>query len=126
MKFAYDQHYFPPAPSIKIRLAPLDESFQVGPLVALVDTGADVSIIPIQHIEPLQLQADNRKYLRSQWGDSRIVDTYRLDVGIGEMRLPFVEVIADEIGEELIVGRNLLNKLNLRLNGPRQFLEISD
>jgi predicted aspartyl protease len=124
MKFSYDIDYFPPAPSVEIRLGVPDESFTVGPLRALVDTGADVSIVPLHYIEPLSVQVDNRKYLRSQWGEHRQVDTYLLDVGIGDMRLPVVEIIADEQGGEVILGRNVLNKLVMTLNGPEQMLEI--
>jgi hypothetical protein len=45
-------------------------------------------------------------------------------VGIGDMRLPVVEIIADEQGGEVILGRNVLNKLVMTLNGPEQMLEI--
>ena len=126
MKFSYNTHYFPPAPMMEIRLARLDESFQIGPLTALVDTGADASLIPMQYLTSLQLQPDNRKYLRSQWGEARLVDTYWVDIGIGDLRLPFIEVIADELGDEVIIGRNLLNKLNLQLAGPRRQLVVSE
>lgn len=126
MKFSYDTSYFPPAPSLEIKLAVPEEAFEVGPLTALVDTGADVTIVPIRHIDPLKIQVDNRKFLRSQWGERRVVDTYLLDVGLGNIRLPLVEVIADELGNEVIIGRNVLNKLVATLNGPAQSMEISD
>ena len=48
MRFAYDtRRYFPPAPHIEIRLGLPDESLAVGPLQAFVDTGADVSLVPM-------------------------------------------------------------------------------
>ena len=72
-----------------------NESLTVGPLRAFVDTGADGLLAPFRHIEPLGAQIDNRKYLRSQWGVQRIVDVYLLNVGIGGLRLPLVEVVAD-------------------------------
>lgn len=124
MKFSYDPNYFPPAPSIEILLGVPDENLTIGPLLALVDTGADASILPVQYIRPLGLQIDNRKYLRSQWGERRVVDTYLMDVGIGRIRLPLVEMIADERGNEIILGRNLLNKLVMTFNGPKQILAI--
>jgi hypothetical protein len=40
------------------------------------------------------------------------------------MRLPAVEVVADERGEEVIIGRNVLNFLVMTLNGPKRVLEI--
>lgn len=125
MKFSYNTNYFPPAPSVEIWLGIPEQALEVGPLLALVDTGADASIIPIHHIELLKIQVDNRKYLRSQWGERRLVDTYLLDVAIGQMRLPLIEIIADELGDEVILGRNILNKLIATLDGPRQILKLS-
>jgi hypothetical protein len=38
--------------------------------------------------EPLGVQIDNRKVLRSPWGERQVVDVYLLDVEIGDLRLP--------------------------------------
>ncbi len=125
MKFPYNAcNYFPPAPSIEIWLGVLDESLAVGPLHALVDTGADATIVPSHHIRPLDVHVDDRKYLRTQWGERRIVDIYFLDVGICGLRLPCMEIVVDDMSDEIVVGRNVLNKLSLLLNGPGQVLEI--
>ena len=126
MKFSYDPNYFPPMPSVTIWLGVPDESLTIGPLSACVDTGADIASIPFQHIRLLKVQVDNRKYLRSQWGERRLVDICFLDMGIGNMRLPFVEIVADDWSEEVILGRNVLNKLIMTLNRPKQLLEILD
>ncbi|HET7089983.1 MAG TPA: retroviral-like aspartic protease family protein [Anaerolineae bacterium] len=124
MRFSYDTNYFPPAPSVEISLGIPNESLAVGPLRAVVDTGADVLLVPLRYIGPLGAQIDNRKTLRSQWGEPRKVDVYVLDVGIGDLRFPVIEVIADEVGDEIVLGRNVLNKLTLTLHGPLQVLEI--
>ena len=124
MKFAYDTHYVPPAPHIEIRLGLPSESLAIGPLQAFVDTGADISLVPLHYIEPLQAQVENQKFLRSQWGERRQVDIYALDVGIGATRLAAIKVVADEIGSEVILGRDVLNKLLVTLNGPKMELEI--
>ncbi len=67
---------------------------------------------------------DNHKYARSQWGERRMVDIYVLDIGIGDSRILSVETIGDASGEEIVLGRDVLNKLILTLNGPKQFLEL--
>ena len=110
MKFSYNTNYYPPAPNLEIRLGLPDESLKVGPLPALVDTGADFTIVPVEIIEPLEVQIDDRKYL--------------LNVGVEDLRLPLVEIIADELGDEVILGRNVINKLIMILNGREQTLEI--
>ncbi|MFZ1472519.1 MAG: retropepsin-like aspartic protease [Anaerolineae bacterium] len=125
MKFSYDRAYYPSAPSIEIYLAAPESSWTIGPLQAFVDTGADVSLIPAKHIQSLGIPPDDRKFLRSQWGERRKVDVYWLDIGIGGWRFPMTEIVADDRGQEIVVGRNLLNKLVLTLNGPEQVLEVS-
>ena len=124
MKFAYNTDYVPPAPHLEIRLAVPDEAFRMTPLAVLVDTGADATIVPLRYIEPLGVQIDNRKTLRSQWGERRIVDVYLLDVQVGDLRLPLIEIIGDERGTEAILGRSVLNRLTMVLDGPKQTLEI--
>jgi len=124
MKFPYDRAYYPGAASMEIRLAAPESSWAMGPLRAFVDTGADVCLIPTKYIEPLGIPPDDRKFLRSQWGERRKVDVFWLDIGIGNWRFPMTEIVADDRGQEIIVGRNLLNKMILTLNGPAQLLDV--
>ena len=124
MKFAYDQSYFPTAPHIEIWIGVPEESLSVGPLSAFVDSGADATIIPISYIRPLKLEVADRKRIRSPWGDAHIVDIYFVDLGIGDVNLPPIEVVADENSEEIIVGRNVLNRLRVVLDGIKQVVEV--
>lgn len=126
MKSVYDASLVPPAPSVEIRLGAPGESLSIGPLPALIDTGADVCIVPARLIAPLDLPVDDERYLRSYGGDRRRVRIYTLDLGIGLLRLPAVEFLADDVESEIILGRNALNKLVMLLDGPGQELEIRD
>lgn len=126
MRYTYATHYFPPAPFIEIRIGILEESLRIGPLLAFVDTGADATLIPIRYIRQLSILAVENKFLRSQWGERRSVKTYGVDVGVADIRLPAIEVIADTRRDEIIVGRNVLNLLRLHLDGPKQIIEISE
>src|SRR6266852_5997206 len=126
MRFPYDTHrYHPPAPHLAIRLGLPDESLAVGPLQAFVDTGADASLVPLRYIDQLGAEAENQRNLRSQWGERRQVDIYVLDIAIGGVRLPSITVVGDDISDEIILGRDVLNKLIVTLNGPEQFLEVN-
>lgn len=124
MRFAYTTHSQPAAPVVPIWIGPPYASLRVGPLQAYVDTGADGTIVPIRHLAPLTLVLADRSLLRSQWGERRLVKTYWLDIAIGEFKLPSIQVVGDEQGDEIILGRNLLNKFVLTLNGPQRLLEI--
>ena len=77
-------------------------------------------------MRPLHVKALRRRTLRSQWGERRPVDVYIVEIGIGDnLRLPWVEAVADDIGSELVLGRSALNKLRVLLDGPRATVEIS-
>jgi len=82
--------------------------------------------VPSRYVERLGLPVDNQKYLVSQSGQRRVVNVYALDVGIADIRLPAMEIVADERGADVIVGRNILNRLNITLRGPQRELEIHD
>ena len=45
---------------------------------------------------------------------------YHVDTYLGEVVFPGVPVIGDERGDEVILGRDVLNRLALILDGPRQ------
>lgn len=124
MRFPYNLDYHPPAPFLMVQWAVPGTNRTTELLSAFVDTGADGTIVPEKYIMPLQLPIDDRKYLRSQWGERRTVDIYRMEVRIGEIRFPFVEIVADEIGDEIVVGRNILNHLILTFNGPNLQLNV--
>ncbi len=126
MKFPYNIDYFPPAPAVDIFLGKADESFKIGPLSALVDSGADGTVVPARYLGEFQAEIADRKIIRSHWGEARIVSIYLLDVGIAGVRLPAIEIVADELSVDILIGRNILNKLRVFLDGPKQTIEISE
>lgn len=63
-------------------------------------------------------------WLRSQWGERRMALVYVLDVHIGLLRQPAIRVVRDDRGKEVILGRDVLNKMRLLLDGPAQTTEI--
>ncbi len=51
---------------------------------------------------------------------------FTVDIGIDQLCLPAVEVVGDERGNEIILGRNVLNKLRLLLDGPNALTKMLD
>ncbi len=63
--------------------------------------------------------------VRSHLGkEVRRVSVYSVDLVIGTVRLPDIEVVGDDWNREIILGRNVLNKLELLLDGPRGVTEL--
>jgi predicted aspartyl protease len=89
-------------------------------LAALVDTGADVSVMPLAAVQDLSLPVVATTRLAGVAGAlDASLHAALVEVG-GLSRL--AEVVA--LGEEAILGRDLVNQLVLGLDGPRRLLEI--
>jgi hypothetical protein len=56
--------------------------------------------------------------LRSQWGEPRRVYLYVVDMKIGDFDLPGIYVVGDDRGNECVLGRNVINRLKMLLDGP--------
>lgn len=109
--------YTPPTPALEITLR-LPEGRSLEPMKALIDTGADATIVPIHIIQQLSPRSIETAFLRSPWGERRTVELYILDIQTDNLTVPGVEIVGDHLGQELILGRNVLNKLILLLDGP--------
>ncbi len=125
MKTPYAAKYFPPAPVFSIHLAVQGQAPQIGPEVALIDTGADGTFVPTAFLEELSIPAIYMANVRSHLAaEIHRVSVYKIDIVFDSIRLPGIEVVADDWNSEIIVGRNVLNKLQLLLDGPRQTTEF--
>lgn len=125
MKIPYSEDYFPPAPVLSVTLAPPAESPQTGPHNALVETGADGTFVPTVFLEKLGAPAEYLTNVRSHLGkELRRVSVHKIDILFGTLRLPEIEVVGDDWGSEIIIGRNVLNKLKLLLDGPNRTTEL--
>jgi len=63
--------------------------------------------------------------LRSQWGERRSVFLYLVDVQIAHIVLPGIYVVGDDRGDEIVIGRDVLNRLRILLDGPNNVSRIT-
>lgn len=124
IKTPYSADYFPPIPILPVSLSYNGTSERSGPFDAIVDTGADATIIPELLAQRLQATPLNSAQLRTQWGDVHPVTLYLLDVTIGGQTLPGVVVAGDPVTDEIVLGRDVLNKLQLFLDGLQQNVHL--
>lgn len=112
----YNTTYDPPVPVCDITLESAEGARVT--LAALIDTGADATLIPVPHLRAIGARQVFEMGLRSQWGERRMVYLYLVDVHVGGVTLPGVYVVGDEMGDEVILGRDVLNRLRITLDGP--------
>ena len=85
---------------------------------AFVDSGADWTIVPSSLIEQIAATWRDRAWLRSQWGEPRLIRRFEIDVRIADRTFPSLLVVEDDRGEEVILGRNFLQYVRAMLDGP--------
>jgi predicted aspartyl protease len=124
MSIPYSHDYFPAFPVLTISLAPVQERVLVGPLIALIDTGADGTTIPLKYLIDMDIPLDAPVRIRGPWGHSRSVKTFTVDIVINGVRFPNIEVVGDPLSEDILVGRNILNRFILLLDGPNRATDV--
>lgn len=120
MRYPYNSRYLPPMPVVEVALGVSGGDFPLGPLPSIIDTGADITIVPREYLMRLDAPVVASGYLRSPWGGRSSVKIYEVNVRVGEHDLYDVEVAGEPGGREVLLGRNLLNQLDLRLDGPNE------
>ena len=124
MIYRYSRNVYPPAPTVEVTFVAAAENLRVGPLPVFVDTGADGTIVPISYLNEIRAPTTTEMSIRSQWGERHRVLLYLVDVRIGGVTLPGIEVVGDEVSDEIVLGRDVLNRLRMLLNGPEETTEI--
>lgn len=124
MAIPYDFSKIPAAPNLEIQVsAPETFSFSE-PLRALVDTGADFSVVPLQYLLSVDAPETRSAFARGLWGKRQPVTLYLVDIRLEIGTFSGIEVIGTDDEDEAILGRNVLNKLFLLLEGPNQQIQI--
>ncbi len=126
MTYPYNLTYDPPIPSLQIHLSVPDRDTTLGPLAGIVDTGADGTMIPLTYLKQLAAKTVDDAWVRSHWGEWRQVVLYMVDIRVESITLPGLYVVGDEDGNEIVLGRNFLNRLRLLLDGPATVTRILD
>jgi len=105
-----------------------DETGQTTPLLtAILDTGADGTIVPIIILEAAGFKPSRqRRRLVPASGTvaAEIVPGYLLNLRVGALELYDVDVYGSRTVNDIILGRNVLNKLRFLYDGPQRYIEL--
>ncbi len=125
MKYPYDTSYQPPFPVIRVVLYNSEEELRTATENALLDTGSDGSLVPIAYLRQILAPTLTDTRIRSHWGEWRPAQLFLVDLEIDNLRLPGIFVVGDEQGNEIVLGRNVLNRLRILLDGPANLADIA-
>ena len=124
LTFQYDESYFPAFPVVEIEIDGYDATSARQTLLALVDSGADGSMIPFPMLQAVGATFEDSVQMRGVTGGVQTVDRYTIAVRIGVHVVQAVHAVAVASDGEAVIGRDVLNDLVVTLNGPAHVIEI--
>lgn len=121
--FDYDTTYHPPIPTVELIIGPALKEVTLE-LKALVDSGADATLVPVSILKQLGARRSRKAWMRGTTGGRVLVDLYAIAVQVGPYQQGLLDVVGAVVGDEVIVGRDILNHLIVTLNGPAHVVEL--
>jgi predicted aspartyl protease len=122
MKRHYSNAFEPPAPMVPITArAPLGQGSRQ--IEGKLDTGADICALPEHIVTDLDLPPERTVRAAGFSGVLSEMVVFRVDLELGGVQFPRVEALITRRAYA-IIGRNVLRKWVLILDGPKGQLEL--
>ncbi len=124
-----DHHYILtriPAPYLPVAVGSVTDDSMVSDLLALVDSGADRTLIPETVIARLRLTELMRLEFEVGGGEIITLPIYRVKLTVRGFGPLVVDVAASDGESHVLLGRDVLNEYTVTLNGPQRRTEFSD
>jgi hypothetical protein len=124
MRYNYNRQVEPPAPFVHVSLKCLETGKSIDNLPALIDIGADRTVIPGGLVDLLGLVPLEELRVAGLGGQVFSVPTYKVELTIRTLLPQKVLLIAHDAEPFILLGRDVLNRHRLLLDGPGLTLEI--
>lgn len=123
IRYSYNTQITPPGPFVFVQLRhPQTESVLSG-IPAQVDCAADRTVLPMSLVRQLQLVALDQIPAAGLGGRVEMATTHVVEIGVELLPLHTVEVLAAN-EPYVLLGRDVLNRHRVVLDGPKQKMEI--
>jgi len=119
----YNTIFNPPAPFLTISISAIYQKEPTLTIDCLLDTGADISVIPQALANSLNLDPTGLMIVEGFNSERQKLPLFAIDATIETKTLAGIEVLAYQT-DYAILGRDVLNRFRLLLDGPAQNLEI--
>lgn len=126
LHFDYDRRYWPPAPVVDISIDGYSPGVQPVMMRALIDSGADGTMIPLSVLEKVEADYTDSVRMSGVTGNSEQKDRYRVRIQIGDLVVKGIDAVAIDFEDEVLLGRDVLNQLVVTLDGLAAETKISD
>lgn len=125
LSFDYDRHYFPAFPVLEIRITGTYPNSGRA-VICLIDSGSDATQIPLSILRAIGAREVDRRWVQDLGGIRYNVGVFGVQILIGDIVMPSIEVVGRAGIDEAIIGRDVLNQLIVTMNGLAYVTEISD
>jgi len=124
-QFLYDSSYNPSAPVMTIGIGLPDEENPRQQVQALIDTGADATMVAKWILTEIGARSVGRKFLRGVTGNRELVGIYLVVIHMPTGISYGIRAVATDGSNEVILGRDVLNQWRITLDGPGEIVEIA-
>ncbi|MBI2926010.1 MAG: retroviral-like aspartic protease family protein [Verrucomicrobia bacterium] len=124
IRYRYNQQLSPPAPFVHVSLQGLEGSGAIADLPAQLDTAADMTVIPAALADRLGLVPFGTVQVSAFGGLLTTECTLLARVQIRDHEPEVVKLVSSADETHILLGRDVLNRHRLVLDGPRGVLEI--
>ena len=123
MEYKYSKNFNPPAPVIEISVsAPLSKD--AISLRALIDSGADITVVPERIVSQLKLRRVDSALTTGFGKGVMEAAVYAATLSVEGILKPKIYRFLSWSENYVLLGRDLLNQLVTVLNGPNEELKL--
>lgn len=124
VRYNYNQQVSPPAPFVHVSVRAPHEGAAETAVPAQVDTAADLTVIPGRLVAELQLLPLDLVSALGFGGHLMTLPTYLVEIRVRELPPVQVKVLASPDEPYALLGRDVLNRFVVTLDGPNLVVEI--
>jgi len=124
IRYRYNNQVSPPAPFVHVTIRRPGDVASAQDFPAQLDTAADMTVIPWRIVEDLDLLQHDEIETQGFGGHVSTVMSFLVQLQIHQLEPVTVEVLADRDEPYVLLGRDMLNRHRVTLDGPQLILEI--
>ena len=119
--YSYDTVFMPSMPIIPVKFSSYGEQSVIEN--ALVDSGSDATMVPRAILEKIGARRGDERRVVGVAGFSYTAISYRVQIELAHVVMKTM-VVSDRHGDLVLLGRDIINQLELKLNGIAGVTEI--
>jgi predicted aspartyl protease len=124
MRYRYNRQVVPPGPYVHVKVGRVDAIETTVIVPALIDSGADRTVIPMSLARDLALAQAGVIEARGLNQISSTMPVYVVRIGIADVPMVPIDVLGADGEPYVLLGRDVLNRYHITLDGPQLLCTI--